>query len=263
MGLSQNAKIHPTAIVHPGAELGEATTVGSYSIIGENIVTGKNCEIGEHVVIRGITRLGDGVRIYPFATLGADPQHLNYKGEPTRVEIGNRVVIREGVTIHRGTRFGNHVTVVKDDAYLMAYCHVAHDCVVGKKAILTNAVLLAGHVTVDDYAFIGGMTGIAQFCRVGKYCFTAGGSILRKDLPPFLMGKGNDFEVQGVNIVGLARHGFSGATIGRLKKLYKIFYHQNLTVSQALAKIDDELGPSDEVRVFVDFVKETKVGFIR
>ncbi len=260
---NRSVQIHPTAIVHENAQLGEGTEIGPYSIIGGQTITGKNCTIQEHVVLRGITQLGESVAVFPFVTIGADPQHLLYKGEPTRVVIGDRVVLREGVTVHRGTAMGGGVTTVKDDAYLMAYSHVAHDCVVGKNVIITNAVLLAGHVLVDDHAVVGGMSAIAQHCRVGKYCYIGGGSILRKDLAPFLTGKGNDFEIQGVNVVGLNRRGFSSEAIAQIKKLYKIFYLKNLTVTKALAEAEREFDCSDEVKVFLDFIHGSKLGLIR
>jgi UDP-N-acetylglucosamine acyltransferase len=257
------AQIHPAAIVHPKAQLGEGTRVGPYCTIDENVRLGRDCDIQEHVVLRGHTQLGDGVRVFPFAVVGAEPQHLKYAGEPTTVTIGNRVVLREGVTVHRGTVFGNHTTRIGDDAYIMAYAHVAHDCVVGKGCILANEVLLGGHVEVQDHAVIGGQVAIAQFCRIGRYCFVAGGSIIRKDLPPFMMGKGNDFRVQGINIVGLTRQGFSAPTRSRLKQLYKIFYLRGLTVDKAVQQILIDVGATDEVKLFLEFVKQTKVGCIR
>lgn len=255
--------IHPTAIVHPGAQLGEGTRVGPYSIIDEHVVTGRNCEIQEHVVVRGRVRLGDEVRIFPGAVIGAEPQHLRYKGEPTSVEIGNQVTLREAVTVHRGTEFGAKATRIGDRAYIMAYTHVAHDCLIGNSVILANCVQLAGHVEVGDFVTIGGLSAVAQFCRIGRYCYVGGGSIMRKDVPPFLLGKGTDFEVQGINSVGLTRNGFSETTVRRLKSLYRIFFIQKLTVAQAIEKIITELGESDEVRFFIQFIQTSQAGFVR
>ncbi len=179
------------------------------------------------------------------------------------MEIGDRVVLRESVTVHRGTEFGGGKTVIGDDGYFMAYSHVAHDCIIGKKAIVCNTVQLAGHVIVGDSVIIGGASEVAQFCRVGSYCYVGGGSTLRKDLPPFLVGKDNEFKVQGINVVGLERHGYAPEAIQRLRKLYKIFYMQGLTVSQAIEKVVTDIGETDEVKVFLDFVRSSKVGFIR
>jgi UDP-N-acetylglucosamine acyltransferase len=255
--------IHPTAIVHPNAILGEGTRVGAFSIIEEHVVTGKDCDIQDHVVVRGRTQIGDQVRIFPFAAVGVEPQHMAYKGEPTTVVIGNRVTLRESVTVHRGTTFGTGTTIIGDDAFIMAYCHVAHDCIVGKNTILANLVNLAGHVTIGDYAVVGGMTAVCQYCRVGNYAFVGGGSLIRKDLPPYLVGKGNDFHVQGVNLVGLSRRGFAAPAVKTLKQLYRIFYLQKLTVNQAIEKAQMELGDSDEVRLFISFLKTSKMGIER
>lgn len=256
-------RIHPTALVSPGARVGEGACIGSYSIIEDDVVIGEGCEIQDHVVIRKHVTLGNQVVIHPFAVIGGDPQHLGYKGEPTTVKVGDRTVLRESVTVHRGTTFGNGTTVIGEDGLLMAYTHVAHDCVVGKGVIMANGVQLAGHSHIGDYVTIGGLTGVAQHCRVGMYCYLGGASMVRKDLPPFLVGKGNDFEVQGINVVGLERRGFNTDTIVRLRKVFKIFFKQNLTVVQATERIVDELGQTDEVRAFLDFVKGSKLGFVR
>jgi UDP-N-acetylglucosamine acyltransferase len=203
------------------------------------------------------------VQVHPFAVIGGDPQHLRYQGEPTSVSIGNRVTLRESVTVHRGTAFGNQTTVVKDGAYLMAYCHVAHDCIVGENVILANGVQLAGHVTLGNSVTIGGVSAVTQFCSVGDFCFIGGGSLLRKDLPPYLSGKGNDFAVQGVNAVGLERNGFSSEAISALRKVFKIFYLQKRTVAQALEKATEELGAVEEVQKFLQFLRQSKQGIVR
>ncbi|MFM8270612.1 MAG: acyl-ACP--UDP-N-acetylglucosamine O-acyltransferase [Pseudomonadota bacterium] len=255
--------IHSTAIIHPKVQLGHGVRIGAYSVIGEGVSIGDHCEIQEHVSIRGITNLGKSVRVFPFAVIGSEPQHLQYQQESTETEIGDRTVIRESVTIHRGTAKGSGKTVIGSDCYLMAYAHVAHDCEVGSHVILCNSVQLAGHVVVEDYANIGGLSGVVQFCRVGKFCYIGGGTLLRKDLPPYLIGKGNDFEVQGINAVGLSRRGVTDETIHKLKSLYKMFYLQNLTASAAIEKAVIELGHLPEVKHFIDFVQNSKVGFVR
>ena len=257
------SEIHPTAIINSQAQIGKGTRIGAYSIIGENVFLGENCDIQEHVILRGHTTVGNNVKIFPFSVVGGEPQHLGYKGEPTTVSIGDDSILRECVTVHRGTTFGIGKTVIGKKAYLMAYTHIAHDCLVGDNTIIANSVQLAGHVVIEDHVTIGGQSEVAQFCRVGRYCYVGGGSTLRKDLPPFLVGKGNDFHVQGINIVGMERSGFSPLTIQKLKKLFKIFYMQKLTVSQAIEKVMVELGDTDEPKLFLDFVKTSKVGFIR
>lgn len=260
---SKDTFIHPTAIVHPKAELGVGVKVGAYAVIGESVTINDFSEIQNHVCIQGETQIGKRVRVFPFSVIGAEPQHLQYKQEPTRVEIGDETLVRESVTIHRGTAQGSGLTSVGSKVYLMAYVHVAHDCEIGSQSIICNAVQLAGHVSVGEFANIGGLTGVAQFCRVGKFCYVGGASMIRKDLPPYLMGKGNDFEVQGVNSIGLSRQGIESGTIHILKTLYKIFYLQNLTASQAIERTLTELGDVPEVKEFINFIKSSKQGFIR
>jgi len=256
-------KIHPTALVSPSAVVGKGTKVGAYSLIGPNVKLGKDCDIRSHVVIDGKTTLGNQVRVLPFSAIGLEPQHLKYRGEETEVLIGDRVTFHESVTVHRATEFGGGITSIGDDCYIMAYAHVAHDCRVGHHVILANSVQLGGHVEVGDHVTIGGVSAVAQFCRVGSYCYVGGGSTLRKDLPPFLLGKGHEFEVQGINSIGLERNGFSELAVKRLKKLYRIFYLQKLTVSRAIESIVTEMGDVDELKVFLDFVKSSKSGVLR
>ena len=255
--------IHPTAIIHPKAVIGSETKVGAYSVIGENVTLGQGCEIQEHVVITGHTVIGNQVRMFPGVVVGSEPQHLQYRGEPTTTVIGNNVTLRECVTVHRGTPIGINTTIIADNCFIMAYSHVAHDCVIGKNIIIANNVQLAGHVELEDHVIIGGQSAIAQFCRVGRNCYVGGGSILRKDLPPFLVGKGNDFKVQGINQVGLSRQGFSSESLQQLKTLFKIFYMQKLTVNQAIEKISAEVALSEPISHFIQFVKKSKTGFIR
>lgn len=255
--------IHPTAVVHPDAVIGDGTSIGPFSIIEAGATIGKNGKIGGHVVIHSYTHIGDRVSIHPFAALGGAPQHLKYADEPTTLEIGDDVTIRENVTCHRGTVFGHGKTVIKNRVFLMSYCHVAHDCIVGNDCILANSVNLAGHVELGDFVGIGGMSGVVQFNRVGSHSFVGGQSLLRKDLPPYMVGKGDDFHVQGINLVGLERRGFSPDSLKRLKKAYKIFYMQNLTVAQAIEKTVVELGKDGEIGTLLKFVEESKNGITR
>lgn len=255
--------IHPTAIVGSKVELGSGTKIGPYAIVEDGVVLGKNCDVKSHAILMGNTTLGDDCTVFPFAVIGAQPQHLGYKDEPTTVEVGNRVTLREGVTVHRGTSFARGKTTIGDDSFLMGGVHVAHDCEIGRHVIVVNGVGLAGHVVLEDFVTVGGMTGVGQNCRVGRYSYIGGESSIRKDLPPFLVGKGHDFQVQGINAIGLERRGFNAETISRLKKIYKIFYLQSLTVSQAVEKILAEVGQTDEAKVFIDFVTHSKMGCIR
>jgi len=263
MGTQNHNFIHPTAIVHQDAKLGVGTKVGPYSIVGPETVTGQNCDIQEHVVIRGRVTLGDECRVFPFAVLGGEPQHLGYKNEPTEVVIGDRVVIRESATVHRGTPVGIGVTRIGNDSLIMAYTHVGHDCQVGNRVIIVNAVQLAGHVIVEDFVTIGGQSAVVQYCRIGKYCYIAGASTIRKDMPPFLSGKGNEFQIQGINRVGMERAGVSSERLLTIKKIFKAFYLQNSNVSQAIEKLSSEFPDDEDVKYFLTFVKSSKVGIHR
>ncbi len=255
--------IHPTALVDPKAKVGKGTRIGAFSIVGENVELGEDCDIQEHVVLRGHTRLGNGVQVFPFAVIGGEPQHLKYKGEPTEVIIGDRSVFREYTTVHRGTTVGIGKTIVGSDNLIMAYTHIAHDCVLGKNVILASSIQLGGHVEIGDYVTLGGASAVAQFCRVGSYCYLGGGSIIRRDVAPFLLGKGSDFEVQGINSIGLARQGFSEEAILKLKKLYKIVFVQKITLVEAIEKVKQELRDVAEAKYFLDFIEASKGGFVR
>ncbi len=255
--------IHPTALVSPKAKIGKGTKIGAYSIVGDDVSLGENCDIQEHVVLRGNTTLGNQVVVFPFAVIGGEPQHLKYNGEKSEVIIGDRTVLREYTTVHRGTAVGISKTVVGPDCLIMAYTHIAHDCVLGKKVILASSIQLAGHVEIGDHVTIGGASAIAQFCRVGSHCYIGGGSIIRKDVAPFLLGKGSTFEVQGINSIGLSKQGVSDEAILKLKKLYKIIFIQKMTLSKAIEKAKTELAGVAEASYFLDFIESSKVGFVR
>lgn len=257
------SEIHPSAIVHPDARLGPGCTVGPFAVIEQGTELGAGCEIQPHAIIHRFSKLGERVRVFPFAVVGAEPQHLQFEGEESTVRVGSDTVIRESVTIHRGTKVGTGETVVGAGCFLMAYVHVAHDCIVGDGVIMANGVQMAGHSEIQDNAVIGGLSGITQFSRVGRYCYVGSGSQIRKDLPPFMTGKGVDFSVQSVNAVGMARKGFTPEQVRSVKSLYKIFYRKKLTVSRALEQISTDLPLGPEVELFVDFVKSSKVGVIR
>jgi UDP-N-acetylglucosamine acyltransferase len=255
--------VHPTALVSPDAVLGAGVTVGAFSIIEDGVHIGAGSQIAERVIVRRGTSLGERVRVYPGAVLGEDPQHLKYDGKGATVTIGDDTVIREMVTVNRGTELGGNRTTVGPKAFIMAYCHVAHDCHVGEGVIMANGCQLAGHVEVQDYSTLGGVTLISQFCRVGRYAFIGAGSMLRKDVPPFVSGKGGEFEIKGINTVGLERRGFSPASIQHLRTLFRIFYIQKHTVSQAIEKASTELGDRDEISLFLNFVRASKMGIHR
>ena len=253
------AEIHPTAIVHPNARIGSGTVVGPYVTIGEDVTIGKNCRIGASTVIDGVTEIGDANEIFPMASVGLVPQDLKFGGEPTRVIIGDRNVIREFVTIHRGTAGGGGVTRVGHHNLLMAYTHIAHDCHIGSHTIFGNAATLAGHVLVEDNANVGAFSGVHQFCRVGRYAFIGGYSVVTKDAPPFAKTVGNRARIYGVNTIGLIRHGFSQDTIAQLRRAYRHLFHSN--TSRALAQIErDQSLQAPEVRYVVEFIRSSRRG---
>jgi UDP-N-acetylglucosamine acyltransferase len=255
--------IHATAIVDTRARLGQGVEIGAYSIVGPDVEIGDRTWIGPHVVVQGPTRIGRENRIHAFCSLGGAAQDLGYKGEPTRLEIGDRNDIREYCTFNRGTVKGGGVTRVGDDNFLLAYCHVAHDCRVGSHTIFANASSLAGHVHVGDYAYLGGFTLIHQFCRVGAHCMTGVNTTLFKDVPPFLMVAGAGGTPHGLNVRGLKRRGFSDATILALKRAYKTLYHSELKLADALAALTADGAAEPDVAHFVAFIQASKRGIVR
>jgi UDP-N-acetylglucosamine acyltransferase len=248
--------IHPTAVVSPKAELADGVTVEPYSIIGPNVTIGSGTVVGPHVVIDGWTTIGANNRIFPFVSIGAPPQDLSYKGEETRVVIGDGNILRENVSIHRGTARGKGVTRVGDHCFLMAYSHVAHDCVVGSHVIMANAATLGGHCEVGDHVSLGGMVAIHQFVRIGPYAFLGGMSGLRLDMPPYMIGSGAPAKLYGPNLVGLRRSGFSRDTIQALKRSYKILCRTDLPLKEAIDKVREEVELLPEVELLVTFMIE-------
>ena len=255
--------IHPTAIVHPGARLGEGVSVGPYSIIGEHVEIGDRSSIGPHVVISGHTRIGCDNRIYQFNSIGDVPQDKKYAGEPTRLEIGNRNVIREFCTFNLGTVQDAGVTRVGDDNWIMAYVHVAHDCQVGSHTIFANNSQLAGHVHIDDWAILGGYTGVHQFCRVGAHTMTAVGTVVFQDVPPYVMAAGNSATPYGINAEGLKRRGFSPESLLALKRAYRTLYKSGLMLEEARAKLEEGAKAHPEIQLILDFLAVSKRGIIR
>jgi UDP-N-acetylglucosamine acyltransferase len=261
MGVEEDGKtdIDATAIVHAGARIGAGTSVGPYATIGERVRIGRNCRIGASCVIDGVTEIGDGNEIFPMASIGLVPQDLKFGGEPTRVVIGDRNVIREFVTIHRGTAGGGGITSIGNHNLLMAYTHVAHDCHIGNETIFGNGATLAGHVLVEDYANVGAFSGVHQFCRVGKYAFIGGYSVVTKDALPYVKTVGNRARIYGINTIGLIRRGFSQDTIAKLRRAYRILLHANTTRALPQIEMDPTL-QSPEIRYLVEFIRSSKRG---
>ncbi len=255
--------IHPTAIVHPGARLGDNVHIGAYSIIGEHVEIGDDCEIGAHVVITGHTRLGRGNRIYPFACLGEAPQDKKYAGEPTRLIIGDGNTIREFCTLNTGTIQDRGETRIGNDNWIMAYVHIAHDCVVGSHTIFANNATLAGHVLIEDHAILGGFTGVHQFCRIGAHVITGIASVVRQDIPPYVMAAGNPAVPHGINGEGLRRRGFTAEAIGAIKRAYKTLYRSGLGLAEARQRIEAEVDRHPELQPLADFLAVSGRGIIR
>ena len=258
-GARADVTVDPSAIVHPGAFIGAGTVIGPHAVVGEHVRIGRDCRIGASTVIDGLTTIGDGNEIFPMASIGLIPQDLKFGGEATRLTIGNRNVIREFVTIHRGTAGGGGLTEIGDHNLFMAYTHIAHDCHVGNETIFANAATLAGHVLVEDYAKVGAFCGVHQFCRVGRHAFIGGYSVVTKDALPFAKTVGNRARIYGLNTIGLVRRKFSADSITKLRRAYRHLLHSN--TSRALAQIErDPSLKCAEVQYVVDFIRTSSRG---
>ena len=253
--MSRQPGIHPTALIDPGAELDASVEVGPYAVIGAQVRIGAGTRIGAHCVIEGHTDIGQDNRIFQFASIGAAPQDKKYAGEPTRLSIGNGNTIREYVTINTGTVQDEGITRVGDDNWIMAYVHIAHDCQLGSHIILANAVQLAGHVHLGDWVFLGGLSGVHQFVRVGAHAMTAFQTRLAQDVPPFVTAGGNPAEAQGINIEGLRRRGFSAERIAQVRQMYRLLYRQGLTLQAAREQIQALTGTLPEGEVDLDLMQ--------
>jgi UDP-N-acetylglucosamine acyltransferase len=256
-------KIHPTAIISPDAQLEEGVEIGPYVIIGSDVKIGKNTVIGPHAVIEDFTHIGENCHIFQFCSIGAPPQDLKFGGEKTRVVIGDFNTIREFVTIHRSTAADIGVTIIGDHNLIMAYAHVAHNCKLGNNIIMSNAVTLAGHIHIEDYAIISGMTGIHQFCRIGAHCMIGGASAVVKDVPPYTLAQGNHAKLFGLNIIGLKRRNFSEKSIKAITDAYRIVFRSSLLLDAAIKKVESEVENLPEVRNFIKFIKESERGVCR
>lgn len=255
--------IDPTAIVHSGARIGDNVSIGPYSIIGEHVEIDSGTWIGPHVVINGHTRIGKDNRIFQFSSLGEVPQDKKYNGEPTRLEIGDRNVIREFCTFNCGTAQDVGTTRVGNDNWIMAYVHLAHDCQVGDNTIFANNAQLAGHVQVGDYAILGGFTGVHQFCHVGAHSITAVGSVVLKDIPPYVTAAGNTARPHGINAEGLKRRGFDAAALTNIKRAYKTLYRSGLTLEEANQALAEQVRACPQIQVLIDFLAHSSRGIIR
>lgn len=255
--------IHPTAIIDPNAQLDSTVKVGAYSIIGPHVQIGAHTEIGPHTVIEGHTTIGEHNRIFQFASLGAVPQDKKYAGEPTRLIIGNHNTIREFTTFNLGTETGIGETRIGDHNWIMAYVHLAHDCVVGNHTIFANNASLAGHVTINDWVILGGYTLVHQFCIIGEHAMTAFAAGVHKDIPPYVMASGYRAEPAGINSEGMRRRGFNAEQIANVKNIYKILYRQGLNYEEARNHVLALSTTAPELTTFADFFAVSHRGIIR
>ena len=255
--------IHPTAIIAPGAQIDASVEIGPYAVIGEHVSIGAGTRVGPHTVIEGHTTIGRQNQIFQFASLGAAPQDKKYAGEPTRLEIGDNNTIREFCTFNVGTVQDGGLTRLGNNNWVMAYVHIAHDCIVGDHCILANNATLAGHISIGDHVFLGGLTAVHQFCTIGAHAMTAGGSIVVQDIPPYVTAAGNHAHPAGINSEGLRRRGFDAEQISRIKRAYKQIYRQGLSLEDAKAAITEAAADAPELALFVDFFARAKRGIIR
>lgn len=259
---ARNADIHPTAVVHPWARIGAGVKIGPYSVIGEHVELGDGCQVGTNVLIEGETRVGKNNVFFHGASIGTAPQDLKYRGDATHLEIGHGNTFREFVTVNTATNSGD-ATVIGDGCLLMAYAHVAHNCAIGNEVILANAVNLAGHVTVDDFATLGGLTPVHQFVQIGRYAFVGGGSRIEQDVPPFLKVAGSPPRVYGVNSIGLERRGFSAERRAGVKKLYKLLYRSDLNVTQVLEHLGNGYAGDPDADTLAEFLRRSERGITK
>ena len=255
--------IDARAIVSPQAQLAPDVTVGPFSIIGPQVQVGARTVIGPHVVVNGPTTIGEQNHIFQFASIGDAPQDKKYRGEPTRLVIGDRNVFRESCTINRGTTHDKGVTTIGNDNLFMAFSHVAHDCVIGNNTVFANSVAMGGHVEVGDWVILGGLTAIHQFIKIGAHAFLGGGAILSRDVPPYVMVAGNPAVPHGVNAEGLKRRGFSEAQIRHIREAYRIIYRSDLKLSDALARLTELAAEQPEIQAFVDFIHGSTRSLVR
>ncbi|HEX4239934.1 MAG TPA: acyl-ACP--UDP-N-acetylglucosamine O-acyltransferase [Steroidobacteraceae bacterium] len=255
--------IDPRAVVSPQAQLAPDVEVGAYTIIGPDVTVGPGTWIGPHAVINGPTRIGGHNKIYQFASLGDAPQDKKYAGEPTRLEIGDRNVFRESVTVNRGTVHDKGVTRIGNDNLLMAYSHVAHDCQLGDKIVMSNVATLGGHVEIGDWVILGGLSAVHQHTKVGAHCFIANNAAVTRDVPPYVMAVGQPAEPHSVNSEGLKRRGFSSDEIQNIRRAYRVLYRSGLKLAQALEQLEQAAATQPELKPFIDFIKRSERSIVR
>jgi UDP-N-acetylglucosamine acyltransferase len=256
--------IHPSAIIHPAARIGENVEVGPYTIIGKDVEIGEGSQIGSHVVISGPTRIGSHNHIYHHCSIGEDPQDKKYQGESeSELVMGDHNTIREFCTINRGTASGGGTTRVGNQNWIMAYVHIAHDCIVGNNNTFANNTTLAGHVVIEDNVILGGFTGVHQFCHIGKHSFSAIASVITRDVPPFVLVSGNTAKPTGLNREGLKRQGMDANSMDMLRKAYRTLYQEGLLLKDALERLDILAVETPEVKAFVSFIRKSERGIVR
>ncbi len=256
--------VHPSAVVHKNAQLGDHVEVGPGAVVGPDVMVDDGSTIGAHAIIDGHTTIGKKCRIFPHAVLGTAPQDLKYANEPTRLVLGDRNIVREFVTIHRGTPQGRGVTTIGSDVFLMAYCHVAHDNILSDHVIVANNSQLAGHVHLGDYAIVGGVSAIHQFVRVGPHAFVGGGSVVVMDVPPFCNATGNRARLHGINTTGLVRRGYDKVQLRAIRRAYRLAFHSNLLVQEAIERIEEQLlDKCSDLKIFTDFLRTSQRGVTR
>lgn len=258
-----SARIHPSAIIDPSAIIADGVEVGPFCVIGANVEIGEGTIVGAHCVIQGHTRIGRHNRVHPHSVIGGEPQDKKYANEPTRLEIGDHNTIREFVTINRGTVQDDGLTRIGDHNWIMAYVHVAHDCKVGNHTIFANAASLAGHVRVDDYVILGGFTLVHQFCQIGAHAFTSMGSIVNRDVPPYVMVAGNFAEPKGINSEGLKRRGYDADRIMSIRRAYKTLYKAGLPLAEARDQLANAAHSAPDVRLMLEFIDRSERSLIR
>lgn len=260
---TKSSYIHPTAVVSAGARIGNNCFIGAYSILGDEVELEDNVRLDSHCVVDGRTVIGEGTRVFPFVSIGLAPQDLKYKGEPSATRVGRRNMIREFVTIHRGTRGGGMLTQIGDECLLMAQVHVAHDCILGDGVIMANAATLGGHVVIEDHANVGAYSGVHQFCRVGKEAYIGGYSVVVKDALPYALTVGNHARCYGLNTTGVKRRGHSRDAIKSLHRAFHFLLSSKLNTSQAVEKIREEIRDSPQVDTLVKFIETSRRGVVK
>ena len=255
--------IDTRAVVSPRAQLAPDVTVGPFSVIGPDVIIGTGTVVGPHVVINGPTRIGARNRVFQFASIGAAPQDMKYRGEPTRLEIGDGNVFREFTTVNRGTAHAEGVTRIGNDNLFMAYAHVAHDCTVGNNTVFANCAALGGHVEIGDWAILGGLTAVHQFSKVGAHAFLAGGAIVTRDVPPYVMVAGNPAAPHAINAEGLKRRGFGPGQIRNIREAYRVVYRSGLRLIDALERLESGAGGEPEVKLFIEFIRHSGRSVVR